>query len=111
MKHLLVATILLIGCTVIAEEQLPIDKTSGLVIDTGFEQVRGNCIACHSLAIVTQNRMSRDSWLETIRWMQKSQGLWPLQNEPLILDYLAKHYSPVDTGRRKQISAELRPPL
>ena len=106
--------LLLIGLLILpgadAKDKLKYDKDSGFVIDSGFEIVKANCTACHSAALVTQNRMSRETWLETIRWMQKSQGLWPLMaNEPIILDYLAKHYSPSDTGRRKNLPEHLMP--
>jgi len=81
-----------------------LDPASGLVVDTGFEQVRAQCAACHSLKLVQQNRADRDGWLQMIRWMQETQGLWPLgDNEPLIVDYLAKHYGPVGSGRRKPL--------
>ena len=108
-KFILLITLLSLG-SVQAAEKLKIDKDTGFVIDKGFEIVKANCTACHSAALVTQNRMTRDTWLETIRWMQKTQGLWPLTtNEPIILDYLAKHYSPTDTGRRKNLPAHLMP--
>ena len=81
-----------------------IDPASGLIVDEGFEQVRAQCGACHSLKLVQQNRADRDGWLQMIRWMQDSQGLWPLgANEPVILDYLANHYGPVRGGRRKPL--------
>ena len=82
----------------------PAVDANGLVIDTGYEQVRAQCSACHSLKLVTQNRSDRDGWLQMIRWMQDSQGLWPLgDNEPIILDYLAEHFGPIATGRRKPL--------
>ncbi|WNC74087.1 hypothetical protein RGQ13_08860 [Thalassotalea psychrophila] len=88
-----------------------LDKETGLVIDAGFDIVKANCTACHSAALVTQNRMSRETWLDTIRWMQEKQGLWPLmQNEAIILDYLEKHYSPTESGRRKNLPEHLLPP-
>ena len=81
-----------------------IDEASGLVIDEGFVKVRSHCGACHSTRLVTQNRADRDGWLQMIRWMQDSQGLWSLdQDEDLVLDYLARHYGPVTTGRRKPL--------
>ena len=84
-------------------EPLAVDA-DGLVIDAGYEQVRTQCTACHSARLVTQNRSDRDGWVQMIRWMQDTQGLWPLgENEPIILDYLARHYGPVATGRRKPL--------
>jgi len=108
-KYLLLIGLLLFSSAQ-AKDKYAIDNDSGLVIDTGFEIVKANCTACHSAAIVTQNRMNRETRLETIRWMQKTQGLWPLAtNEPIILDYLTKHYSPTDTGRRKNLPLHLMP--
>jgi len=74
---------------------------SGLVYAKGFDEVRGVCTACHSAKLVTQNRATREGWKDMIRWMQKTQGLWDLgTNEPIILDYLAKHYAPQEIERR-----------
>jgi len=74
---------------------------SGLVYAEGFDIVRGTCTACHSAKLVTQNRATREGWKEMIVWMQKTQGLWDLgPNEPVILDYLAKHYAPEEIERR-----------
>ena len=48
-----------------------------------------------------QNRATRDGWRNLIRWMQKTQKLWDLEeNEERILDYLAKNYAPTEGGRR-----------
>lgn len=77
---------------------------TGLVYAKGFDLVRGTCTACHSAKLVTQNRATRDGWKQMIRWMQATQGLWELgKNEPIILDYLAKHYAPEETGRRANL--------
>ena len=77
---------------------------TGFVYAEGFDVVRGTCTACHSAKLVTQNRATRDGWKDMIRWMQKTQGLWELgKNEPIILDYLAKHYAPTEVVRRPGI--------
>lgn len=88
-----------------------IDPGSGLIIDEGWELVRGHCAACHSAKLVTQNRGTRDTWEGMIRWMQETQGLWPLaENESLVLDYLAGNYGPLSVGRRRPLPPELLPP-
>lgn len=89
----------------------PLDPGSGLVIDAGWELVRGHCTACHSARLVTQNRGSRETWLSMIRWMQDSQGLWPFDaaTEEAILDYLARNYAPAASSRRAPIAPELLP--
>ena len=73
-----------------------LDPESGLVAEGEYLIVRGTCTACHSANLILQNRMTRDDWLKSIRWMQKTQGLWelPADLEGKILDYLGKHYAP-----------------
>ena len=81
-----------------------IHVASGLIAAEGFELVQQNCGGCHSYKLVTQNKNTRDGWLETIRWMQETQKLWDLgENENPLLDYLAANYGPEETGRRKQL--------
>ena len=52
------------------------------------------CSACHSLHLVKQQGLSRDSWQETLEWMVDEQGMEPLEPEDLnaVLDYLATYY-------------------
>ncbi len=70
-----------------------IDPKTGLAIDKGFEIVSAWCTSCHSAALVRRSNMTRERWLETIRWMQETQGLWDLgEKEDEILDYLSKNY-------------------
>jgi hypothetical protein len=81
------------------------DPQSGLLVAEGFDQVKAQCTACHSGRLVAQNRADRDGWLQMIRWMQETQGLWPLgEAEPVILDYLAEHYGPLPRGRRAPLN-------
>lgn len=85
-----------------------VDDETGLVIDEGFETVKKNCTLCHSAKLITQNRMDRQGWLETIRWMQETQGLrqFDPDTEKKILDYLSTHYAPEKTYRRPPLSVE-----
>lgn len=65
----------------------------GLPPGKGREQVLENCTACHSTAIILQNRMPRKQWDQTLTWMQEKQGLWELGPglRKTILDYLATY--------------------
>ena len=93
----------LLAATSLAET----DPSSGLVIAPGYEQVKAQCTVCHSGRLVAQNRADRDGWRDMIRWMQNTQGLWPLGDaEAAILDYLATHYGPVARGRRAPLAVE-----
>ena len=78
-----------------------IDAATGLVQAPGLTNVKENCLRCHSPKLITAKRATREGWLTTIRWMQQNQGLGDLGTaESVILDYLAKHYAPTQTGRR-----------
>lgn len=77
---------------------------SGLVADEGLMETVNNCTSCHSAKLITQNRLSKEGWVSTIRWMQETQNLWDLgKNEEIIVNYLAKNYPPETKGRRENI--------
>jgi hypothetical protein len=82
--------------------QQNIDAKTGLIIDQGFDTVKSECTVCHSAKLIIQNKATRQGWLETIRWMQKTQGLRQLtaETEQEILAYLEKNYPPEQKGRR-----------
>ena len=82
----------------------------------GRNLVVANCTACHSDKLVRQNRATKEGWRELVRWMQKKQGLWPLDpaTEDIILEYLATHYGRpkvADETRRPALSQDLMPPI
>lgn len=87
------------------------DPDTRLVIAEGYELVKAQCTVCHSARLVVQNRADRAGWLQMIRWMQETQGLWPLgDSEPVILDYLATHYGPLPRGRRMPLDVKFDTP-
>jgi cytochrome c len=66
----------------------------GLPPGPGRDEVYDTCPACHSLMIVVQQGLTRDSWEESLVWMVEEQGM-PEPDQAtwaLILDYLAAHY-------------------
>lgn len=78
---------------------------TGLVDAEGLMTVVNNCTNCHSAKLVTQNRMSKERWEATIRWMQETQNLWDLgANEDIIINYLVTNYPPKKKGRREALS-------
>ena len=84
---------------------------NGIHVRTGLKDAEGlmavvnNCTNCHSADLVIQNRMNRERWIETIRWMQETQNLWNLgENEEIILDYLVTNYPVIDMGRRAPLT-------
>ena len=60
----------------------------------GQETVETLCMACHSLAIVEQQRLNRRVWDEVLVWMVEEQGMPALDSEEraAVLDYLARTY-------------------
>ncbi len=84
-----------------------VNEATGLVMDETFPLIIANCTSCHSAKLITQNRATREGWSSMIDWMQATQGLWQFDDhEPQILDYLAKYYGPVETGRRENLRVE-----
>lgn len=83
-----------------------------LIAAPGSELVVQHCIACHGPRQFLQQRGSRDTWRGLIRWMQKDHGMAKLDEaiEDRIVDYLATHYAPEESGRRKPLPSELMPP-
>ncbi len=74
---------------------------TGLIDAEGLMVVVNNCTNCHSSKLVTQNRMSAESWNETIEWMQETQNLWDLGgNQEIIVNYLVTNYPSTAKGRR-----------
>jgi hypothetical protein len=85
------------------------DQRTGLIIAPGWQLVSAHCGACHSHQLVTSQRGDAEFWLNTIRWMQRTQNLWalPADQEPQIIAYLAEHYSESEWGRRPPLSPSL----
>ena len=86
-----------------AKETLITDnRMLGLIDDVGVLLVLQNCNSCHSTQFITQNRMTKEGWKSTIRWMQATQYLWDLgEDEAPILAYLSKNYASSAMGRRQ----------
>lgn len=89
-----------------------IDPVTGFKMTGDWELVRGNCTACHSAKLITQQRGSSEQWLTMIRWMQKKQNLWQFDpgTESRIIAYLAENYPPAAARRRAAIPPDLMPP-
>jgi cytochrome c1 len=93
-------------------QEMEVDTFTGLKMSDDWELVRNNCIACHSLKLVTQQRGSATQWLSVIRWMQAKQNLWQFDpdTENRIINYLAENYPPQAEQRRAALAPQLMPP-
>ncbi|MGH6912583.1 MAG: aldehyde dehydrogenase [Geminicoccales bacterium] len=76
------------------------DAFGGLPDGPGQEATFYACNACHSVRLVTQQRLSRQRWDALLDWMVAKQGMAPLPPEEraVVLDYLAAQLNP-DTPR------------
>ncbi|MGR9109044.1 MAG: hypothetical protein ACU843_19190 [Gammaproteobacteria bacterium] len=107
MPSFLIIGFLVVGCysksggSVQAAQHVP-DPPGVLKRAPGYRTVMQECTICHSEKLITQNRASREGWTDTLRWMQKNQGLrnFTSEEEKVILDYLAANYAPKVVGRR-----------
>lgn len=95
----------------VAVEETRIDPVTGFRMTGDWELVRGNCTACHSAKLITQQRGTAAQWLAMIRWMQKKQNLWQFDpvTEERIVAYLAENYPPDAARRRAAIPPDLMP--
>ena len=108
LQFVVVTLCLLLGASFVHAET---DQRTGLIIAPGWELVSAHCGACHSHQLVTSQRGDAEFWLNTIRWMQRTQNLWalPADHEPQIIAYLAEHYSESEWGRRPPLPVSLLP--
>ncbi len=96
---------------VIADKSVAHDEIiDGIHLRTGLKEGEGmmtvvtHCTACHSAQLIIQNRMNKERWNATIRWMQETQNLWDLgDNQEVIVNYLVKNYPVYNKGRRENI--------
>ena len=70
--------------------------------DNGRLEVFVQCSKCHSMQIVNQQGLSRNTWKKLLVWMVDEQEMTQMDSntELLVLDYLSKHYSP-DTQKAR----------
>jgi hypothetical protein len=79
-----------------AESDVPTNPELGGIPDTpGAEETYYLCSACHSMSIVTQQRLTDARWDYTWTWMVEQQGMPDMDPETkeLILSYLKRHFS------------------
>lgn len=85
------------------QEENQEDEWQGLPPGEGRAVTLGLCDACHSIKLVVQQGLTRDSWDEVIDYMVAKQAMPALDAETrkLIVDYLAKNYGPKRRKRRR----------
>lgn len=101
----------LLATTLANAAEPDVDALTGLKKTGDWELVRNNCIACHSLKLITQQRGSAEQWFDMIRWMQEKQNLWQFDPdvEKRIVAYLAENYAPSERQRRAALAPGLMP--
>lgn len=89
-----------------------IHTPTGLIAGQGLESVLRHCVSCHSSKLISQNRATADGWRAMIQWMYDTQNLPELgDQEGIIISYLAEHYAPGISGRRKNLDIKKWYPL
>ncbi len=72
------------------------DEYQGMPPGVGRDEVLGYCGSCHSMKLVTQQGLSRSTWVDVLEYMVDEQGMSEIdpQDELLVLDYLEEFYGP-----------------
>ena len=80
------------------------DEYQGLPPDKGRDETFGICGACHSMKLVTQQGLSRTTWVEVLEYMVDEHEMPELEPEDhkLIVDYLSEFYGPDRRAREMQ---------
>ncbi|WP_254368176.1 hypothetical protein [Paracoccus sp. Z118] len=76
-------------------EGSPNPELGGLPDGPGAEETYYQCVACHSTAIIRQQRVTDARWDYLWRWMIEDQGMIPPDEETaeIIMSYLKQHFS------------------
>ncbi|QYX57156.1 cytochrome C-552 [Roseovarius sp. SCSIO 43702] len=76
-------------------EAEPDPELGNLPAGPGAEETYYQCVACHSTAIIRQQRLSDERWDYLWTWMIEDQGMVEPDEETkeLILTYLKTHFS------------------
>jgi cytochrome c len=89
------------GCWAVADRSATLaqDEDAALAAmpdHPGKEEVFYTCNACHSIRLVTQQRLPRQRWDQLLDWMVEEQGMTELTADErrVILQYLATQYGP-----------------
>jgi hypothetical protein len=79
----------------------PLESPDDLPPGPGREETFFACTACHGLAIVKAQGMSRERWDESLAWMVERHRMNKLDaaDRALVLDYLAASFPPRARGR------------
>ena len=70
------------------------DDFGGLPAGKGQEETFFSCTACHSSAIIMEQRLNRRVWDEVLTWMVDEKGMPALEapQRAIVLDYLVRHF-------------------
>ena len=73
------------------------NEYEGLPDTHGVDLVYGLCGACHSVRLVTQQKVTPERWDYLLDWMVAEQNMpeLPPEDRQLVFDYLVRHYSSV----------------
>lgn len=61
----------------------------------GMEETYFQCVGCHSMSIIKQQRLSDARWDYLWKWMVEEQGMHEADEETkqVVLEYLKEHFS------------------
>jgi alcohol dehydrogenase (cytochrome c) len=92
LRHTCAVVGFLLAVSVVSVSQTPATSTSVLPDGEGRENVQRICTGCHSLSVVTGQRMTRDHWQREVDDMVSRGAKGTPDEIALTVDYLSKHF-------------------
>ena len=81
-----------------AMQRAEMDAINRLPAGPGRNTVLSGCLACHSAAVIVQQRKDAAAWTRTIRQMVTWGAPLPAGGEEALAAYLAQHFGPAPTS-------------
>ena len=75
-----------------SEPSLPRAASQDPVEHPAIELLTGRCAICHSLDLVTQQRLSRDRWTSVVTKMVHWGAPLSPSEQAMLIEYLVQHY-------------------
>jgi cytochrome c5 len=71
--------------------------------EPGERIMNGSCQGCHTVRVIQTQAMDAAAWTKSVATMVEKGAKVSKEDQPVLIDYLAKHHGPVPDGAGKAI--------